>query len=184
MTKTSKKVLISSLLILVILLADQVLKIWVKSSFYLGEEVRIFDFFRLYFVENNGMAFGIDVIDKKYLTIFRIFASFGILYYLWHCIKKKTGYLLPIAIALIFAGAVGNIIDCVFYGAYFGYAPYLYGKVVDMLYFPIIQGHYWEWIPSIGGEAFTFFAPVFNIADAAITIGVAIILLFERKSFE
>lgn len=183
MTKTSKKVLLSSLLILVILLADQLLKIWVKSSFYLGEEVKIFDFFRLYFIENNGMAFGWDFFDKKYLTIFRILASFGILYYLWHCIKTKKGWLLPIAVALIFAGAFGNIIDCVFYGEIFDYAPYLYGKVVDMLYFPIIQGHYWEWIPSLGGSSFTFFAPIFNIADAAITIGVALIILFERKSF-
>ena len=181
MQSITKKALLSASLVFSILLLDQLIKIWVKTSFYLGEELYITSFFRLVFVENNGMAFGISLGDKIYLTLFRILASIAILAYLIHCVKKKAHNLSLASISLIFAGATGNIIDCVFYGKIFDYAPYFYGKVVDMFYFPLLEGHYWYWIPYVGGEPFVFFAPVFNLADAAICVGVGLLLLYESK---
>ena len=181
MQSITKKALLSASLVFSILLLDQLIKIWVKTSFYLGEELYITSFFRLVFVENNGMAFGISLGDKIYLTLFRILASIAILAYLSHCVKKKAHNLSLASISLIFAGATGNIIDCVFYGKIFDYAPYFYGKVVDMFYFPLLEGHYWDWIPYVGGEPFVFFAPVFNLADAAICVGVGLLLLYESK---
>ena len=179
MQTITKKALFSASLVFLILLFDQLLKIWVKTSFYLGEELYITSFFRLVFVENNGMAFGMSFGDKIYLTLFRIIASIAILWYLIHNIKNKAHNLALASIALIFAGATGNIIDCVFYGQVFDYAPYFYGKVVDMLYFPLIEGHYWDWIPGVGGEHFVFFAPVFNLADTAICVGVGLLIIYE-----
>jgi signal peptidase II len=181
MQKTTQKALLSTALVLIILLLDQLIKIWVKTSFYLGEELFITSWFRLVFVENNGMAFGISLGDKIYLTLFRILASLAIAVYLGYSIKKNSHPLLLSSIALILAGAVGNIIDCIFYGVWFDYAPYFYGKVVDMFYFPLIEGHYWDWLPAVGGESFVFFAPVFNLADSAICIGVALLFIFESK---
>lgn len=181
MQSITKKALLSASLVFSILLLDQLIKIWVKTSFYLGEELYITSFFRLVFVENNGMAFGISLGDKIYLTLFRILASIAILAYLIHCVKKKAHNLSLASISLIFAGATGNIIDCVFYGKIFDYAPYFYGKVVDMFYFPLLEGHYWDWIPYVGGEPFVFFAPVFNLADAGICVGVGLLLLYESK---
>lgn len=181
MQNTTKKALFSASLVFFILLIDQLFKIWVKTSFYLGEELYITSFFRLVFVENEGMAFGITLGDKLYLTLFRIVASVCIALYLAYCVKKNEHYLLLTCISLILAGATGNIIDCVFYGKLFDYAPYFYGKVVDMLYFPLIEGHYWDWLPSIGGQPFVFFAPVFNLADTAICIGVGLLLIYESK---
>lgn len=182
MQTITKKALFSASLVFLILLLDQIIKIWVKTSFYLGEELYITSFFRLVFVENNGMAFGISLGDKIYLTLFRILASIAILVYLIHNIKNKADNLLLASIALIFAGATGNIIDCVFYGQIFDYAPFFYGKVVDMFYFPLLEGNYWDWIPYIGGEPFVFFAPVFNLADAAICVGVGTLLCYEFKN--
>ncbi len=178
---TTKKALFSASLVFFILLIDQLFKIWVKTSFYLGEELYITSFFRLVFVENNGMAFGITLGDKIYLTLFRILASIAIAVYLGYCVRKNENTLLLTCISLILAGATGNIIDCVFYGQWFDYAPYFYGKVVDMLYFPLIEGHYWDWLPMVGGEHFIFFAPVFNLADSAICIGVFLLLIYEYK---
>ncbi len=188
---------ISLIIILSILIIDQVFKIWIKTNFAIGDHITITNFFYLYFIENEGMAFGMSFFDKKYLTIFRLIASIAIAYYIYKSIKNKSERLLIISLSLIFAGAVGNIIDSLFYGLIFtestpfqvsewvpfgtGYAPVFYGKVVDMLYFPIIEANYWSWIPVVGGNSFTFFAPVFNIADAAITIGVIMIIIYEIK---
>lgn len=187
--------IISITIILTILLLDQILKIWIKTHFAIGDEIKITNFFYLHFIENEGMAFGMSFFDKKYLTLFRIVASIGIAYYIYKSIKNNSEQLFIISLSLIFAGAIGNIIDSLFYGQIFtestlfsnatwtpwgqGYAPIFYGKVVDMLYFPLISGSYWSWIPIVGGTSFTFFAPVFNIADASITIGVILILVYE-----
>jgi len=199
-TQITKKALISVSLIFSLLILDQIFKIWIKTSFFLGEEIQITGWFRLHFVENKGMAFGMSLFDKKYLTIFRIIASLAIGYYLFLSIKKDSEYTLLVPVCLIFAGAFGNIIDSILYGQIFsestpfeiakfvpfgqGYAHIFYGKVVDMLYFPLIQGNFWNWIPMVGGQEFTFFAPVFNIADSCITVGVILIIIFEKKIFK
>jgi signal peptidase II len=135
-------------------------------------------------VENNGMAFGIEWGNKIFLTIFRIIASLGIVGYIVYCLKKNETWLLLTCLSLVLAGATGNIIDCIFYGQWFDYAPYFYGKVVDMLYFPLIEGHYWDWIPMIGGEHFIFFSPIFNLADAAICVGIFMLVIFEKRLYK
>lgn len=183
MTVTQKSVL----LIFIVLLIDQVSKIYIKLNFVLGESIYIFDWFRIYFIENNGMAFGMEIIGKLFLTIFRIIAVAGLAYFIHYLVKKQARQGFILAIALLLAGAAGNIIDSVFYGVLFtdsyghlatflpeggGYAPLFYGKVVDMLYFPIIK--------NSAGETL-FFSPVFNIADSAITVAAGIILIFFRK---
>jgi signal peptidase II len=191
----------SLLLVLLVLIIDQVVKIYIKTHFRLGEYVTVFEWFKIYFVENNGMAFGAEFGGKtgKYLlTGFRIVAIGGIFYWLLTSIKKKESALLITAVSLIFAGAIGNIIDSVFYGQIFsdsfhqvarfmpengGYAPWFQGRVVDMFYFPLFDVNIPDAIPFIGGKHFTFFEPVFNVADSAITIGVAILILFNKKIF-
>ncbi len=192
----------SFILIFLILLFDQIIKIWIKTSFYLGEEVPVFGhWFIIHFTENNGMAYGLEIgkdWGKLFLSLFRVLAVGLLGYILWKLFKKpsvRQGFIL--SLSLIFAGAVGNIIDSLFYGMIFnesqfyqvakifptdgGYAPFLHGKVVDMLYFPLIYTHYPSWFPVWGGQEFIFFRPVFNIADASITVGVLIILIFYRK---
>lgn len=177
----------SILLILLVLFVDQALKIYIKLHFTLGEHVNVLSWFQIYFIENNGMAFGMELIGKLFLTIFRIIAVGALAYYIHTLIKNqaRTGYILTIS--LVLAGAAGNILDSVFYGLLFndsyghiasflpnggGYASLLYGKVVDMLYFPIIR--------NSAGETI-FFSPIFNIADSAISVAVGIILIFYRK---
>lgn len=188
--------------ILLVLLADQALKLWVKLTFYYDSAVPLFgDWGYLHFIENRGMAFGMEfggVWGKLLLTLFRIAAVAGIGWYLLKLVKRKVGIGLLISVALIFSGALGNIIDSTFYGLIFststpfekavlfppegGYAPLFHGAVVDMFYFPIWEGRLPEWLPIWGGEHTVFFRPVFNVADAAITVGVALFILVQRRS--
>ncbi|MCK3683690.1 lipoprotein signal peptidase [Maribellus sp. YY47] len=199
MSRTKKALLI----IFLILIVDQVLKIWIKTNLAIGDEIVIFkDWFILHFVENNGMAFGFEFAGeygKMFLSVFRILAVVAIGWYLFKLAKSKEvpfGFI--VCISLIFAGAIGNIIDSLFYGLIFndsygqvaslfpaegGYSSFLHGRVVDMFYFPLIEGRYPEWVPSVGGDPFIFFRPVFNIADSSITVGIFAILLFYRKYF-
>lgn len=188
----------SALIIVLAILIDQAVKIYIKTHFQLHESVRVTDWFYILFVENSGMAFGWEFFDKIFLTIFRIVASGVLIWYLARLCKRGASMGYIACISLITAGAMGNIIDCVFYGVIFdhsfgqvaqffpsdgGYAPLFYGKVVDMLYFPIIDTTWPEWMPFWGGEHFVFFSPVFNIADSCITIGVILLLIFYRKMF-
>ncbi|WP_353124537.1 lipoprotein signal peptidase [Parapedobacter pyrenivorans] len=192
------------ILITSVLLIDQLIKLWIKLNMTLGQEYNILgDWFIIHFTENNGMAFGLEFggeAGKLALSLFRIAAVIGIAYGLHYMIKHKyhRGFILNVA--LIFAGAMGNIIDSTFYGLIFsestwfekarlfpvegGYSSLLHGKVVDMLYFPIIKGDFPAWFPIWGGEDFLFFRPVFNIADSAITIGVALILIYQKRYFK
>lgn len=184
-------------IVLLLLLLDQVSKIWVKTHMQLHEQIDVFSWFQIYFTENPGMAFGWEILDKWLLSVFRIAAVTVIAYYIFTLIKRNYSFGYVACMALIFAGALGNIIDCVFYGVIFdhsygqiatfmpesgGYAPLLHGKVVDMLYFPLIQTILPEWFPIWGGEEFVFFRPIFNLADSAICVGVFILLLFYRHT--
>jgi len=195
----SKKSL-AILTILIAIILDQVIKIYVKTHFILGEEVVVFDWFKIHFVENNGMAMGFEFggkAGKLFLTLFRLVAITGIIYWLAQNIKRKVHNAVIIAIGLIFSGAVGNIIDSVFYGAVFDgsnnkvatlfsknpYGELLHGKVVDMFYFPLWQGTLPDWIPFIGGDFYTFFQYIFNPADAFISIGVALLFIFSKQAF-
>lgn len=191
------------IIVFVILLIDQLIKIYVKTHFFLGEEIHIAgNWFIIHFTENNGMAYGIEFggnFGKLFLSTFRIIFVTGIAWYLWKLTKENGDKLYIICIALIFSGAVGNIIDSIFYGVIFsdsnfeiarfmpeegGYSTFLHGKVVDMFYFPIIEGHFPTWFPFWGTEEFIFFRPVFNFADASISIGVAMVLLFQKRFFD
>ena len=190
----------SILLIVLILLIDQISKVYIKTTFQLHEEVGVFSWFRILFVENDGMAWGAKIpgtYGKLILTLFRLVAICGIGYWLWDSARKKSAGILLFAVALIFAGALGNIIDSVFYGLIFDAsyanvatafsdAPYgtlFHGKVVDMLSFPLYNGVLPNWIPIWGGECFTFFDPVFNVADVAISTGVGMLVVFNKKTF-
>lgn len=188
---------IALLTIFAVLVIDQVIKITVKTTMYWHESIRIADWFYIYFTENNGMAFGMEIFGKLFLTSFRIVAVSVIGWFLYKFVQKglKTGFI--VCVSLILAGALGNIIDSLFYGLVFnesthaqiasfmpaegGYAPFLYGKVVDMFYFPIIETNWPSWMPFIGGEHFIFFSPIFNFADAAISCGIIALLLFYSK---
>ncbi|WP_242156213.1 lipoprotein signal peptidase [Aestuariivivens sediminis] len=198
----------SSIIIIIILLIDQISKIYVKTHFVLGEDVPVFNWFKIYFIENDGMAWGTKISDflsimsdrtaKKVLTLFRVVAIFGIGYWLYSATKNKNPKILIMAIVFIFAGALGNIIDSVFYGIWFndshgqlatflpktgGYDTLFHGKVVDMLYFPLYKGYLPEWLPFFGGKFFTFFEPVFNIADMAISTGFIMLIVFNKRAF-
>lgn len=192
----------SLLIVFLVLLIDQILKVWVKTHMYLGEEFSVLgNWFIIHFTENPGMAFGMEFgggYGKLFLSVFRIFAVLGIAWYLHKLIKEKAPNLVIVSLSLILAGAIGNIIDSVFYGVLFsdslnqlasfmpqegGYTSLLHGRVVDMLYFPLIEGHFPSWSPIWANEQFMFFRPVFNIADTAISFGVGILLVFQRSFF-
>jgi signal peptidase II len=192
----------SVLFILLILLIDQVLKIWIKTHMEIGQEIHLLgNWGILHFIENNGMAFGMEMGGKPgkfILSIFRIIAIIGIGWFLFSLINKKANFGLILAVSAIMAGAIGNIIDSAFYGIIFsesfnqpavlfppegGYSSFLHGKVVDMFYFPVIDTHWPDWSPIKPGESFVFFRPVFNIADSAITCGVISIVLFQKRMF-
>lgn len=194
----------AALIVLAILIIDQCLKFWIKTTFSMGESLPMLgNWFYLHFTENEGMAFGMKLggnYGKLMLSLFRIFAIAIIIWWLFRVTKKGANNLLIICISLILAGAIGNIIDSAFYGIIFskstfgqvatflpaggGYGTFLHGFVVDMLYFPIIETYYPSWMPLWGGEEFIFFRPVFNIADSSITTGVLILILFQKKVFE
>jgi signal peptidase II len=191
----------ASLIIVLILLVDQISKIYIKTNFILGETYPVFSWFKIYFVENEGMAWGAVIpgaYGKLVLTVFRILAVIGIGYWLCKSTHQKASNFLITALTLIFAGALGNIIDSVFYGVIFNdsyfaastafsdqpYGSLFYGKVVDMLYFPIIEDYILpSWLPVWGGKPFTFFNAIFNIADVAISAGIGILIVFNKKAF-
>ena len=176
------------LIIFLVLLIDQVSKIWIKTNMSMGQEFNILgDWFIIHYTENNGMAFGLEFggeFGKLALSLFRIAAVGGIGYGLHYLIRHKYHRGLILNVALIFAGALGNIIDSVFYGVIWNYAGLFHGRVVDMLYFPIMEGVFPQWVPIWGGEDYIFFRPVFNVADAAISIGVIIIMIFQNHYFK
>lgn len=196
----SKKTL-AGIVVFAILLIDQIVKVYIKMHFRLGEEVRVFDWFIIHFTENNGMAFGLEFggsLGKYFLSIFRIVAVSAIGYYILKLAKDDvTPKGVVVGFSMILAGAFGNIIDSLFYGLIFtesyfdvaslvpfgqGYSSFLQGKVVDMLWFPMIEGNYPSWF--MGGKSFLFFSPVFNIADAAITCGITYMMIFQRQFFK
>lgn len=191
---------LSIVIIALILVIDQLLKIEVKTSLSLGSAVKVTDWFYIEFVENNGMAYGMTFFNKLVLSVFRIVAISFIGCFIYRLVKQEhsRGYL--VCLSMVLAGAAGNLIDCMFYGLIFeastpdsiagfvpfgeGYSTFLYGKVVDMFYFPIIQTHWPDWVPFCGGDEYVFFSPVFNFADACISVGVVLLLLFYRRELE
>ncbi len=198
MSKLQKSILI----VVLVLLVDQILKFWIKTNMTIGEEFSVIgNWFIIHFVENNGMAFGFEFggeYGKIFLSLFRVVAVFGIGWYILKLVKKDLPMGFIACVSLIFAGAIGNIIDSAVYGLIFsdsigqvaslfpsggGYATFLHGRVVDMFYFPLFSGVFPDWIPFVGGSDFQFFRPVFNVADSAISVGIFSIIIFFRKEF-
>ena len=197
-SKTKRLTLLAAITAALVIIIDQAVKLYVKTNFYLGEDVEVLPFFHLRFIQNNGMAFGIELGSKLFLTLFRIVLVGFLVWYLVRLArvaKVSAGYMT--AVALVAAGAFGNIIDCVAYGEIFtnpyppmtaelvpwgeGYGGFFHGLVVDMLYFPLFSFNWPEWLPVVGGREFSFFDPVFNIADSAITVGMGMIIFFYTK---
>lgn len=188
---------LATLIVASAIIIDQFIKIWVKTNMTLHESIHIFDWFYISFIENNGMAYGMQIGSKLALSLFRVAAISLLAYYVWLQVRNKArkGYI--VCLSMVLAGAIGNLLDSMFYGMVFsasspfytsyfvefgtGYAPFLMGKVVDMFYFPIIVTTWPEWVPHFGGEEFVFFSPVFNYADANISVGVVLLLLFYSK---
>jgi len=188
---------LATIIVVSAIVIDQLIKIWVKTNMTLHESIRIFDWWYISFIENNGMAYGMQIGSKLALSLFRVAAISLLAYYVWLQVRNKArkGYI--VCLSMVLAGAIGNLIDSMFYGMVFsasspfytsyfvefgtGYAPFLMGKVVDMFYFPLIVTTWPEWVPHFGGEEFIFFSPVFNYADANISVGVVLLLLFYSK---
>ncbi len=187
----------ATLIVVAILLVDQVIKILVKTQMPLHGQIEIFPWFKIVFIENNGMAYGMEIGSKLVLSLFRIVAVVLLSWYIVRQVRRKARWGYIACLSMVLAGAAGNIIDSMFYGLIFnassdhyvsyfvpfgtGYAPFLMGKVVDMFYFPLIVTTWPEWVPAVGGTPFVFFSPVFNFADAAISVGAVLLLLFYRK---
>lgn len=185
------------LIVIAILLIDQTIKIWVKTHLTLHESIEVTSWFKILFIENNGMAYGMEIGSKLVLSLFRIVAVAVIGWYVSQQVKQKARWGYIVCLSMVVAGAAGNIIDSMFYGLLFnassdfytsyfvpfgtGYAPFLMGKVVDMFYFPLIVTTWPTWMPIVGGEEFIFFSPIFNFADASISVGVVLLLLFFRE---
>ena len=185
------------ILVLVMLVIDQLIKIWVKTNMTLHESIRVANWFYISFIENIGMAYGMQIGSKLVLSLFRVAAISVLGYFIWLQVRKhaRTGYV--VCLSMVLAGAIGNLLDCMFYGLVFtestpyyisslvpfgdGYAPFLMGKVVDMFYFPLIVTTWPQWVPMVGGDEFVFFSPVFNFADSCISVGVVLLFLFYRK---
>lgn len=197
MTRKKNQILTAAGISLAAILIDQLSKIWVKTNMHMHEMIEVTSWFKILFTENRGMAFGMELMDKLFLTSFRIVAVCSLIYIIAKLIRQGVDYLFLICLSLILAGATGNIIDCLFYGMIFnnppaplvaefvpfgtGYDHMFYGRVVDMLYFPLVEWNWPDWLPFVGGEHFIFFSPIFNFADACISCGVIAIVLFCRK---
>ena len=193
----ARRGVLAALIVVGILLVDQLIKIWVKTNMTLHEQIEILSWFKIVFIENNGMAYGMEIGSKLVLSLFRVVAISVLGYYVIGQVKRQARWGYLVCLSMIFAGAVGNLIDSMFYGLVFnassefytsyfvpfgtGYAPFLMGKVVDMFYFPLIVTTWPDWVPFVGGNPYVFFSPVFNFADASISVGVVLLLLFYRK---
>lgn len=197
MRRETKQALSASMLFLLIILADQIIKVAVKTHMYLHQSIHITDWFQILFTENNGMAFGAEFLNKYFLTSFRVVAVSVLIYIIIRNIRRGVSWGLLLCLVLITAGAAGNIVDCLFYGLIFnnppapivaefvpwgtGYESLMMGRVVDMFYFPLVEFDWPSWIPMIGDKHFIFFSPIFNLADACISCGIIALLLFYRK---
>jgi signal peptidase II len=200
MSRRKNQIIAAAGISLAAIIIDQAIKIWVKTSMYMHEVIEIAPWFKILFTENRGMAFGMELVDKLFLTSFRIVAVIFLIYIIGRQIRQGVNYLFLICLSLILAGATGNIIDCLFYGMVFnnppapivaefvpwgtGYDSMFYGRVVDMFYFPLVEWNWPGWMPFCGGEHFIFFSPIFNFADACISCGVIAVLLFCRKELQ
>ena len=200
MSRRKNQIITAAGISLAAIIIDQAIKIWVKTSMYMHEVIEIAPWFKILFTENRGMAFGMELVDKLFLTSFRIVAVIFLIYIIGRQIRQGVNYLFLICLSLILAGATGNIIDCLFYGMVFnnppaplvaefvpwgtGYDTMFYGRVVDMFYFPLVEWNWPGWMPFCGGEHFIFFSPIFNFADACISCGVIAVLLFCRKELQ
>ncbi len=197
MSRRKNQIFTAASISLAAVLIDQIIKIWVKTNMYMHEVIEITSWFKILFTENRGMAFGMELMNKLILTSFRIVAVCFLIYIIAKLIKQGVDYLFLICLSLILAGAMGNIVDCLFYGLIFnnppapivaefvpwgtGYDAIFYGRVVDMFYFPLVEWNWPNWLPFVGGDHFIFFSPIFNFADACISCGVIAVILFCRK---
>ena len=195
--QTARRGMLVALIVVGVLVIDQFIKIWVKTNMTLHEQIEILSWFKIVFIENNGMAYGMEIGSKLVLSLFRVVAISLLGYYMVGLVKRQVRWGYLVCLSMIFAGAIGNLLDSMFYGLIFnassefytsyfvpfgsGYAPFLMGKVVDMFYFPLIVTTWPDWVPVVGGNPYVFFSPVFNFADASISVGVVLLLLFYRK---
>ena len=200
MSRRKNQIITAAGISLAAIVIDQIIKIWVKTNMYMHEVIDITPWFKILFTENRGMAFGMELMDKLFLTSFRIFAVAFLIYIIGKQIRQGIDYLFLVCLSLILAGAMGNIIDCLFYGMVFnnppaplvaefvpwgtGYDTIFYGRVVDMFYFPLVEWNWPGWLPFFGGEHFIFFSPIFNFADACISCGVIMVVLFCRNQMQ
>lgn len=200
MSRRKNQIITAAGISLAAIIIDQIIKIWVKTNMYMHEVIDVTPWFKILFTENRGMAFGMELMDKLFLTSFRIFAVAFLIYIISKRIRQGIDYLFLVCLSLILAGAMGNILDCLFYGMVFnnppaplvaefvpwgtGYDTIFYGRVVDMFYFPLVEWNWPGWLPFFGGEHFIFFSPIFNFADACISCGVIMVVLFCRNQMQ